>query len=101
MSNEYASSNAAPAMLSPPINGEEYDTAEELVKAVNDFTIQHGFAVIVAEKVAFRRQDKVYLRCSRGGKPDLKRKPTGVKNGASRRINCPFLCMADSEDNNK
>lgn len=56
MSNEYASSNAAPAMLSPPINGEEYDTAEELVKAVNDFTIQHGFAVIVAENwIALRK----------------------------------------------
>lgn len=102
MSNEYASSEAAPAMPSPPIDGEEYDTAEELLKAINDFTKQHGFAVIIAtsKKSPLGVKNKVYLRCSRGGKPDPKSKATGVRNAASRRIDCPFLCVADLDLDN-
>jgi hypothetical protein len=97
MSNEYVSSETTSAMSSPPIDEEEYDTAEELLKAINDFIKQHDFAIIIAilKKSPLGVKNKVYLRCSRERKPDSKSKATGARNAAFRRIDCSFLCVTN------
>lgn len=84
-------------MPSPTIDGAEFDTSEDLIKAINTTTKQHGYAVkIRSSKLSrFGIKNKVVISCSRGGKTDHRSKPTGARNAKSRLINCPFLCHGE------
>ncbi len=99
VSQETVASIPSEPLSSPPIDDVEYETEYDLLEGLNTYTKQYGYSVVIRSTKKNNKgiKDKAYITCSRGRKPesDHKRKATGKRAATSKRIDCPFQCLAE------
>ena len=83
----------------PPERIYEYTSLDLLVREINLYTQDQGYAVTKARTKTSKKNVvmKAWLKCDRGG--DAKQEGHGHRRTASRRNGCPFFCIAKLENN--
>ena len=88
-----------PGGLAPPEDGQSFESLEDLVLRVNEHAGRQGYAVVLGrtKKSKLKVTRKAWLICDRGRKTDGPRGQDRRHTG-SRRIECPFSCVATREN---
>ena len=95
------STSLPPGGLAPPEDGQSFESLEDLILRVNEHAGRQGYAVVLGrtKKSKLKVTRKAWLVCDRGRKSNG---PTGQdrRHTSSRRIECPFSCVAKRENEN-